>query len=168
MAANTPGPSLNIYEVCCVLCAAKLEESGRSEYTIEEELNKLSIAVLIDDKSRICKLCFKRLRKRKSFREGWQGSTEKIVHTFSRALSQARESASLPSSFVPLYTYTTIKSSRPNNSSMTVNVPLTVRSLALQAHVWKIQQTEPKESESSRQGMTFLLHSKEHADRSGT
>ena len=66
MAANTPGTLLNMYEVCCVLCAAKLKEStsrinvrGRSEFPIEEELRKLPIAVPIDDKSRICKLCLK-------------------------------------------------------------------------------------------------------------
>lgn len=66
MAANTPGPSLNVYEVCCVLCAAKLEEStsrinvrGCSEFPIEEELNKPRIAGLIEHKSRIRELRFK-------------------------------------------------------------------------------------------------------------
>lgn len=72
MAANTPGPSLNIYEVC-ILFTAKLKESmsrinvpGCSEFPIEEELSKLPIAVLIDNKSHICKLCLKKLCKQKS------------------------------------------------------------------------------------------------------
>ena len=109
MAANTPGTALNMYEVCCVLCAAKLKEStsrinvrGGSEFPIEEQLRKLLIAVPIDDKSRICKLCLKKLRKQKCLRDGLQESTEAIVHTF----RQASESGSLPSGFVPLHTCT--------------------------------------------------------------
>lgn len=109
MAANTPSRSLNVLTFKCMR-------------PIDEEWNKLPIALLIDDKSHICNLCFKRWRKRKSFREGWQESTEEIVQTFSRAFSEARESGSLPSSFAPLDTRTTIKFARPNNSSMTVNV----------------------------------------------
>ena len=60
MAANAPGLSLNIHEVCCI------NVHGRSEFPIKEELSKLPIAVPIDDKSRICKLCLKKLRKQKS------------------------------------------------------------------------------------------------------
>ena len=100
MAANTPGTLLNMYEVCCVLCVAKPKEStsrinvrGRSEFPIEEELRKLAIAVPIDDKSRICKLCLKRLRKQKSLRDSLQESTEAIVQSF--RLASESESGSL-------------------------------------------------------------------------
>ena len=60
VAANARDPSLSIYEVCCI------NVRGRSEFPIEEELSKLPIAVPIDDKSRICKLCLKKLPKQKS------------------------------------------------------------------------------------------------------
>ena len=140
MAANTPGTLLNMYEVCCVLCAAKLKEStsrinvrGRSEFPIEEELRKLPIAVLIDDKSRICKLCLKKLRKQKSLRDSLQESAEAIVRTFTQASES--DSGSLPSTFVPLHTCTpkkSIKAATPNNSSL----PVTGKELLFGVAAW--------------------------------
>ena len=168
MAANTPGTLLNMYEVCCVLCAAKLKEStsrinvrGRSEFPIEEELRKLPIAVPIDDKSRICKLCLKKLRKQKSLRDSLQESAEAIVRTFTKASES--DSGSLPSTFVPLHTCTpkkSIKAATPNNSSLPV-VNLSQTSSTCSKNP---KQTEPKEPgvvvSSSSKNCLILVFSK--------
>ena len=52
---------MHMYEVFCVLCAAKLDVKasrinvrGRSSFPIETELRKLPLKLAIDDNTRLC------------------------------------------------------------------------------------------------------------------
>ena len=73
---GTMNSSMHMYEVLCVLCAVKLEDKasrinvrGRSTFPIEAELRKLQLNVAIDDSSRVCFPCLRKLKKRKSLEE---------------------------------------------------------------------------------------------------
>ena len=73
MAATSHGSvhgGMHIHEVVCVLCAVNLEDKGsrvnvrgRTSFPIENELRKLPMNVAVDENSRICFPCLRKLKK---------------------------------------------------------------------------------------------------------
>ena len=81
MAAGSHGivvGKMHMYEVVCCLCAVKLEDKasrinvqGRSSFPIEAELRKLPLKLAIDDNTRLCFPCLRKLKKKKSLEENF-------------------------------------------------------------------------------------------------
>ena len=76
---------MHMYEVVCVLCTVKLEDKasrinvrGRSSFPIETELRKLSLKLSIDDNTRLCFPCLRKLKKKKSVEENFAAASEEI------------------------------------------------------------------------------------------
>ena len=67
-----------MYEVVCVLCTVKLDGKasrtnvrGHSSFPIETELRKLPLKLAIDDNTRLCFPCLRKLKKKKSAEENF-------------------------------------------------------------------------------------------------
>ena len=100
---------MHMYEVFCVLCAAKLDDKasrinvrGRSSFPIETELRKLPLKLAIDDNTRLCFPCLRKLKKKKSLEENFAAASEEIMRNYGKAIK--------PTDFVPSFTSTPTKS----------------------------------------------------------
>lgn len=88
MAAMSHG-SVVMQQVFCALCAAQLNQStsrinvlGRSLFPVENEVRKLQLNVLIDEHTRICISCLRKLKKKKALEENLTAISDEIVRTF--------------------------------------------------------------------------------------
>ena len=75
-----------MYGVVCALCAVKFEEfasrineRGRCVFPVETEMMKLPVVIAIDDKSRICSPCLRKLTKEKPLEENLAAATKELV-----------------------------------------------------------------------------------------
>lgn len=92
-----------------VLCALKLDDKasrinvrGRSSFPIETELRKLPLKFAIDDNTRLCFPCLRKLKKKKSFEENFAAASEDIVRHYEIDMK--------PADFVPSFASTPLKS----------------------------------------------------------
>ena len=88
MAATSYGLVVNVmhmHEVVCVLCAVKLDDKASRvnvNFPIEVELRKLPLKLVIDDSTRVCFPCFRKLKKKKSLEENFATTAEESVRNF--------------------------------------------------------------------------------------
>ena len=114
MAATSHGivvEKMHMYEVFCVLCAVKLDDKasrinvrGRSSFPIETELRKLPLKLAIDDNTRLCFPCLRKLKKKKSLVENFAAASEEITRNYVKDIK--------PTDFVPLFASTPTKSAQ--------------------------------------------------------
>ena len=116
---------MHMYEVVCVLCAVKLEDKasrinvrGCSSFPIETELRKLPLKLAIDDNTRLCFPCLRKLKKKKSLEENFAAVSEEIVRNYGKdlkAMDFVPSFASTPkkSAPIPIVGPTTCTSSAP-------------------------------------------------------
>ena len=117
MAATSHGIAvgkMHMYEVFCVLCAVKLDDKasrinvrGRSSFPIETELRKLPLKLAIDDNTRLCFPCLRKLKKKKSLEENFAAASEEIVRNYGKDIK--------PMDFVPSLASTPKKSASISN-----------------------------------------------------
>ena len=81
--------SVVMQQVFCALSAAQLNQStsrinvlGRSSFPVENEERKLQLNVLIDERTRICISCLRKLKKKKALEENLTAISDEIVRTF--------------------------------------------------------------------------------------
>jgi hypothetical protein len=86
-----PPVRINIHmdEVLCFLCLTNLSSSksrinvrGRSSFPIEQEIRKLPISPRIDDNTRICPGCLRKLRRKKTIEENLQEAMRDLVKNY--------------------------------------------------------------------------------------
>ena len=130
-------------QVFCALCAAKLEDSsrinvrGRSSFPVEYEIRKLPIGIIIDECTRICLPCLRKLKKRKSLEENFAAITEEIVRNF-------RSSVQPQGLMVPIIaTPTKGQQPTPRASSTPHRAPTTCASTSTPASTMQPRQLEP-------------------------
>ena len=140
MAATSHGlvaGKMHMYEVFCVLCAVKLDDKasrinvrGRSSFPIEVELRKLPLKLAIDDNTRLCFPCLRKLKKKKSLEENFAAVTEEITRNCGKDTK--------PTDFVPLFASTPTKSAQTSNVGPTTCTSFIAPRELLQPH------TEPR------------------------
>ncbi len=117
--------------VQCFLCSddlcsstSRINVRGRSSFPIEEEIKKLPISARIDDNTRICPACLRKLRKKKSLEENLQEAIRDLVKNHNPVVSTSVGSSlprdyfgpndqsvkSIDTEFVPLFVCTPKKS----------------------------------------------------------
>lgn len=118
MAAMSQGSELpvHVYEVFCLLCFAKLDSAqsrinvrGRSSFPVEAEIRKLPLNIIIDDNTRICFPCLRKLKKRKALEENFAAATEELVRSYGNT-SKTKE-------FVPSFVSTPTKAGYPSTTT---------------------------------------------------
>ena len=84
--------------VQCFLCSddlcsstSRINVRGRSSFPIEEEIKKLPISARIDDNTRICPACLRKLRKKKSLEENLQEAIRDLVKNHNPVVSMSVE-----------------------------------------------------------------------------
>jgi len=127
MAATSHGVvagMMHMYEVSCVLCAVKLDDKasrinvrGRSSFPVESELRKLPAKLAIDDNTRLCFPCLRKLKKKKSLEENLAVASEEIMRNYGKEFR--------PTDFVSSFASTPTKSAQTS-----VAGPTTCTSLA--------------------------------------
>ena len=149
MAATSHGVvagMMHMYEVSCLLCAVKLDDKasrinvrGRSSFPIETELRKLPLKLAIDDNTRLCFPCLRKLKKKKSLEENFAAASEEIMRNYGKDLT--------PTDFVPSF------ASTPTKSAQTSIVgPTTCTSLA--PHTFLQPQPTPQHKKDTEPGVT--------------
>ena len=115
MASMSHGTVL-LQQVFCALCAVKLEQTtsrvnvlGRSSFPVEAEIRKLPLRFEIDEHTRICLPCVRKLKKRKALEENLAAVSEEIVRTFNSSV-RSKE-------FVPRSVSTPTKERQPTTSN---------------------------------------------------
>ena len=149
MAATSHGlvvGKMHMYEVFCVLCAVKLDDKasrinvrGRSSFPIEVELRKLPLKLAIDDNTRLCFPCLRKLKKKKSLEENFAAISEEIVRSNGKVTKHT--------DFVPLSTSTPTKSAQSSIVGPTTSTSFAPRAI-LQP------QPTPQHKKDSEPGVT--------------
>ena len=65
---------------------SRINVRGRSAFAIEEEINKLPISTSIDDSTRICPTCLRKLRRKKTIEENLQEAVRDLVKNHSQVV----------------------------------------------------------------------------------
>ena len=154
MAATSHGlvaEKMHMYEVFCVLCAVKLDDKasrinvrGRSSFPIEVELRKLPIELAIDDNTRLCFPCLRKLKKKKSLEENFAAVTEEITRNCGKDTK--------PTDFVPLFASTPKKSAQTSNVGPTTCTSFIAPRELLQPHTEP--QPTPQRKKDAEPGVT--------------
>ena len=152
MAATSHGlvaGKMHMYEVFCVLCAVKLDDKasrinvrGRSSFPIEVELRKLPLKLAIDDNTRLCFPCLRKLKKKKSLEENFAAVTEEITRNCGKNTK--------PTDFVPLFASTPTKSAQTSNVGPTTCTSFIAPRELLQPHT----QPTPQRKIDAEPGVT--------------
>ena len=137
---------MHMHEVVCVLCAVNLDDKasrvnvrGRTSFPIEVELRKLPLKLVIDDSTRVCFPCFRKLKKKKSLEENFATIAEELVRKFKN------DSESMV--FVPSFASTPTKVVQPfrEPTTCTSSTPRTF---------WPPQPTPPQRDKLTEPGVT--------------
>ena len=140
----------------CALCTTQLDQStsrinvlGHSLFPVETEVRKLQLKILIDERTRICISCLRRLKKKKALEENLTAISDEIVRTF--------RGSNRPIDCVPSSVSTPTKAGQPTTCpSLNIPTPHTLWS-SFQTLTTTMQSLQSKQIEPGVCLSFFLL-----------